>query len=56
MDSISRAEVVVIRLVLGEFVVDESIPIFFMQLVGFLYRVLVAMFECLPVFGLDALT
>jgi len=44
------------RRVLRGFVVDESVSIFFMELIGFIHRVLVAMFECLPVFGLDALT
>jgi hypothetical protein len=54
--SISRAQVVVIRRVFGEFVVDESISIFLVKLVGLVYSVLVGMFELFPILSLDAFT
>src|SRR5438093_13500615 len=51
-DSISRVKVVVIRRVLGEFVVVESIFIFIMELVCLMHFELVVMLERFRVFGL----
>ncbi len=53
-DSLSRAQVIVTRRVFGEFVVNESVSIFFMELVGFIHSVPVGMLESFPVFGFDA--
>ncbi len=35
---------------------DESVSIFFVKLVSFIHRILVAMLESFPVFGFDAFT